>query len=80
MQVESRSYVAICDRHSINDDDDVYSHIVLQVVVAAWVLPEAKESLTMSVVGGTLLSQKEGGVPQLIWDFSNKNQSSRIYI
>ena len=32
----------------------IYPHIVLQVVVAAGVFPEGKQSLAMPVVGGTL--------------------------
>ena len=55
-----------------------YPYIVLKVIVAARVLPECEESLTVSAVGRTLLGQEEGGVPQLILEYIMENQFSSI--
>ena len=54
-----------------------YPHIVVEVVVAAGVLPKGKQSFTMSAVGGTFLGQEENGVPKLIGDLSMKIDHAR---
>ena len=67
-QPAAGSWSAMGDNNYDDDYYDDYPYIVLQMVVTAGVLPEGEQSLTMPAVGGTLLGQEKGGVPQLVWD------------